>query len=131
MSSLEHEPAYRKSERPTLKSDMAELGTWLNKKRRTLGQAALLAAGTGAAIAVGATLGGTTGGDRVAFSEETRPVHAVSGDTVWGIASTIDGIEGVDTRDVIDQIKRENAEVLKDGLQAGETIHVPLSVERP
>lgn len=65
------------------------------------------------------------------FSEETTTWTAESGDGLYDAAEEIAGINTVDIRDGVDFIQTHpaNIDALKDGLQAGEQIVIPVSVE--
>lgn len=90
-------------------------------------------AGTAAGLAV---LGGIAGEAfaEPEFSEQTKTVIAEDGD---GMQSLLDkaGIEGlgeIDWRDAAAYVEQlpENAGVFEDGLQVGETVTVPISIEK-
>lgn len=65
------------------------------------------------------------------FPESTTTFTAESGDSLFSAAETVPGSTSVDIRDVVHEISTHpaNIEVLKDGLQAGESIEIPTSVE--
>ena len=64
------------------------------------------------------------------FSEETAPVSATDGASIYSIAESIPGNATVDTRDTVEYISSypANIDVLKDGLQVGEQLEVPISI---
>lgn len=59
-------------------------------------------------------------------SEETT---IATGDSLWDIASSIEGADQVNTADIVAHIQANNVDILSDGLQAGESIKVPVSVK--
>lgn len=63
-------------------------------------------------------------------SEETG-YTAPDGGSLWDAAEQIEGSESVDTRDLVEEIRNHpaNIEILEDGLQAGETITIPVRVD--
>ena len=65
------------------------------------------------------------------FSETTHSVVVQPGEGLWNTTESIDGIENIDKRAAVYHIQHDpqNAEALSDGLQAGESIQVPDSVE--
>ena len=65
------------------------------------------------------------------FSETTHSVVVQPGEGLWNTTESIDGIEKIDKRAAVYHIQHDpqNAEALSDGLQAGESIQVPDSVE--
>ena len=66
------------------------------------------------------------------FSEETTTYTAQPGDGLYDAAEQIEGIGSIDTRDAIDHIVADpaNIDVLSDGLQAGESITIPVKVKK-
>ena len=64
------------------------------------------------------------------FSEETTTVAAVNGDSIFSIVNKVPGSDTVDIRDAVDFVSTRpvNSDVLKDGLQIGEQIEVPISI---
>lgn len=66
-----------------------------------------------------------------AFSEESTTHFTQPGDTLWGIVDQIEGIENIDKRDAVSHINKDpaNTDMLKDGLQGGDVITIPVSVE--
>ena len=86
----------------------------------------------GAAVAVPAAVDALSEiheSNQPVFSTETTTRVANEGDTLWGIAQQIEGSEKYDTQDTVSHIQASNIDVLEDGLQAGESIVVPVSVE--
>jgi len=94
---------------------------------------------TGAGIAiVGSATAGVAG--LVALGNETEPVPTFSeetttytvkdGDGIYNAAESIAGINTIDVRDAVSHITSDpvNIDVLKDGLQAGEQLVVPVSI---
>lgn len=65
------------------------------------------------------------------YSSEKTTVVTESGDGMQSIAEHVEGIESVDWRDVADHIAADpaNTDVLSDGLQSGDVIEIPVSVE--
>ncbi len=65
------------------------------------------------------------------FSEETTTYTVQPGDGLYDAAEDILGSDSIDTRDAVDYISADpaNIDVLKDGLQPGEQIVIPISVE--
>ena len=84
---------------------------------------------TGAAAAL--TVGVASALAPADFSEEKTTWTAESGDSLYDAAEDILGIDGVDKRDAVDFIQGDpaNIDVLKDGLQQGEQLVIPVSVE--
>ena len=66
------------------------------------------------------------------FSSTTTTYLVKKGDGIGAAADHVQGIDKVDSRDVVDYIKAmpQNTETLKDGLQPGETLVTPESVTR-
>ena len=64
------------------------------------------------------------------YSDETQDWIAQPGDGLIDAANDVEGIESVDYRDVVHEIENMNVEALADGLQAGETLIIPQSVEQ-
>lgn len=64
------------------------------------------------------------------FSEETMPVAATDGSSIFSIAESVPGHNTVDTRETVEYISSypANIDVLKDGLQVGEQVEVPISI---
>ena len=64
------------------------------------------------------------------FSEETVPVAATDGASIFSIAESVPGHNTVDTRETVEYISSypANIDVLKDGLQIGEQVEVPISI---
>ncbi len=92
----------------------------------------------GVTAVVGATLVASAVGVGVAaheatkapeFSEETTTYTVDQGDGMYDAAEEVKGVE--DVRDAIDHIQADpaNIDVLKDGLQPGEQLVIPVSVE--
>lgn len=64
------------------------------------------------------------------FSVENENYVVQPGDTLWTIANQVDGVENVDKRDVISEIKiRNNDDGLASHLTPGSQIEIPKSVE--
>ena len=84
---------------------------------------------TGAAAAL--TVGVASALAPADFSEETTTWTAENGDGVYDAAEEIKGINSVDIRDGVDVIQSYpvNIDALKDGLQQGEQLIIPVSVE--
>jgi len=94
---------------------------------------------TGAGIAmVGSATAGVAGLAAVGnetdpaptFSEETTTYTVQDGDGIYDAAESIAGINTIDVRDAVSHITSDpvNIDVLKDGLQAGEQLVVPVSI---
>lgn len=66
------------------------------------------------------------------FSEETTTYTVQPGDGLYDAAEQIEGIGSIDTRDAVDHIATDpaNIDVLSDGLQAGESITIPVEVKK-
>ncbi len=66
------------------------------------------------------------------FSEETTTTTVEHGQGLYDVVENIDGIETIDRRDAVDHVANlpENQEVLKDGLQPGESVTHAERVER-
>ena len=64
------------------------------------------------------------------FSEQTNRYIVQDGDGIYDAAESISGIDTVDVRDAVSHITSEplNIDVLKDGLQAGDQLVVPVSI---
>ena len=64
------------------------------------------------------------------FSEQTTPYSVQSGEGLYDAAESIPGINTIDIRDAVHQISVNpaNIDVLSNGLQSGEQIQVPISV---
>ncbi len=91
--------------------------------------------GTGAVLAVGLALTPTVV-DHLSgpeFSEETKTVVVEDGDGTQSLLekANIPGYDSADWRDVSHHVQElpENKDVYKDGLQAGETVSVPVSID--
>lgn len=89
---------------------------------------ALIAAG---AVGGVAAIGNAVAEPRFTPSEETTTYPVPAGGSLWDAAEQIEGSEAVDTRDLIEEIKTHpaNISILKDGLQAGESITIPVRVD--
>ncbi len=98
-----------------------------NKARRALSRVAL------SLVFAGAIASGIFGNGDPVFSENTHEVTIGQNEGLWYAASTVDGVNEIDRNQAIDYIEDmpENANTLSDGLQAGEIIEVPDSVEKP
>ncbi len=66
------------------------------------------------------------------FSEETTTYTVQPGDGLQNAAQNIEGSDTIDIRDATDHISVDpaNIDVLKDGLQPGETLVIPEQVEQ-
>ena len=64
-------------------------------------------------------------------SEESSGYTAPEGGSTWDALQYIEGADKVNSSELVDSIHNNpaNVEVLKDGLQVGETISIPVSVE--
>lgn len=89
----------------------------------------------GAGVAAVAAIGGfstiASAGQQVpTFSEETTTYPVELNDGPYDIAESIPGIDTIDIRDAVDHITVDpaNTEVFKDGLQPGEQVVVPVSI---
>lgn len=91
------------------------------------------------AVAAALTVAVATGGVGIAagsalaapdFSEETTTYTVEQGDGLYDAANEILGSDSIDIRDAVDHISVDpaNIDVLKDGLQPGEQIVIPISV---
>ncbi len=65
------------------------------------------------------------------FSEKTTTYTVEPGDGIFDAAETIKGVETVDIRKAVEEIKNDpaNATVLEDGLQPNEQLVIPTAVE--
>lgn len=65
------------------------------------------------------------------FSEESHSYVMQSGEGLWDAVETIKGIDSIDIRDAVYFVENDprNQKALSDGLQVGESIEVPDSVE--
>lgn len=90
----------------------------------------LIATGVGAAILAGSGLAVHEAVRGPAFSQQSTTYSVNSGEGLYDIAKSIDGIDTIDIRDAVEYISIDpsNIDILKNGLQAGEQIEVPLSV---
>lgn len=89
-----------------------------------------IAATAGVLLATGAAMGGLANEfDAPEFSEETTTYTVEEGDGLWAAAQNVLGNH--DVRDAIAHIEADpaNIDVLKDGLQPGEQLIIPVSVE--
>ena len=89
---------------------------------------------TGAAL-TGAIVGGGIAVDQMQqpkFSEETTTFTADPGEGLYDAAEEVIGSEQFDQRDIVSHIESlpVNIDPLKDGLQAGESITIPVEVEK-
>lgn len=89
---------------------------------------ALITAGSIGGIAAA---GNALAGPDISVSEETTTYTVPDGGGLWDAAQAVENHETVDTRDLIEEIKNHpaNISVLEDGLQAGESITIPVSVD--
>lgn len=118
VSTLESPPTY---EQPAVSARVKH-------NRAVATGAAVLVSGTALAtgFAVGAAaLEGPT------FSEDTKTYTVEDGDGLYNAAEQIEGVNSIDIRDAVTHIETApvNLDVLKDGLQVGEQIEIPVSVE--
>lgn len=65
------------------------------------------------------------------YSQQKEIVQVEPGQGLLDVAHHVEGSDHVDIRDVTEYIKEmpENTEALKDGLQAGEHVTIPVSVK--
>ncbi len=96
-------------------------------KRRLIaggvGLAVVAAAGTAATVANAVS-------EPPTFSEKTTEYTVQPGDGLYTVVESIPGINTIDERDAIEHVSVDpaNIDVLKDGLQPGERIEVPISI---
>lgn len=66
------------------------------------------------------------------FSEQTHEYVVEPGDGILNAAEHIKGIDSIDPRDAVQHISVDpaNIDVLKDGLQPGEVLEIPDSVQK-
>jgi hypothetical protein len=85
----------------------------------------------GAGVAATLVAGGVSALAPAEFSEATTTWTAESGDGLYDAAEEIKGINREDIRDGVDFIQTypANIDALKDGLQQGEQLIIPVSVE--
>lgn len=89
-----------------------------------------------AALAAGAVFAGPEIVDRMngpEFSEQTTTFTALDGEGLDDAAEAVQGWENIyDKKDIVNYISSMpvNIDALKDGLQNGETITIPVSVEK-
>ncbi|UTX51598.1 hypothetical protein KI440_01445 [Candidatus Saccharibacteria bacterium TM7i] len=107
-----------------------------SKLRLTRRGKAVLGIAAGAAVTAGLLTAGISTASASAEPSFTPSVEqttytAPSGGSLWDAAEQIEGSEKVDTRDLIESIKKDptNIPILEDGLQAGESINIPVHVE--
>ena len=64
------------------------------------------------------------------FSEQTTTYTVQDGEGLYDAAESIPGINSIDVRDAVEHISVDpaNIDILKDGLQVGEQISVPISI---
>ena len=98
-----------------------------NARNRIVG--ASIAAVAGAALVTTAGVGAVQAPE---FSDETKTVTVESGDGLYDLADEIQGVEGVNRADAVAAIESNpvNIDPLKDGLQPGDSIEVPIKVEK-
>ena len=90
---------------------------------------ALLATGAVAAALAG---GAAVNAEMQPHSSDDKTRYIVEpGDTLWEIVGTIPGAEKFDQNDLMNIVKNDpaNIDILKDGLQPGETITVPIKFD--
>lgn len=96
-------------------------------KKRILGVSAVIASG---ALFTGLAIHETAPPE---FSEETKTVVVEDGDGTQSLLdkANIPGYDEADWRDVADHVEQlpENKDVFQDGLQVGETVSVPISID--
>ena len=94
-----------------------------SKKQKTAAVVAALAAGAGIGVHIAENTAPT-------FSEETTEYQVQPGDGMYSVAETIPGYNTEDPLDIINHISVDpaNIDALKDGLQPGETLSVPVSI---
>ena len=99
----------------------------LKKKRRNKG----IATGLVATSIVGVGYAAHEFGQGPEFSETTNEYVVQDGDGLYDAAQEIQGIDSIDIRDAVHHIQVDpaNVDVLSDGLQPGEVIIIPDSVE--
>ncbi len=107
-------PSVARTERPGLR---------LTARGRLVRSAALLLLATLLAVATGSWLGSVMAGGE-SYSGPVQRVTVSTGDTLWGIAGATAAAEGLDVRDVVDDILRING--LESGdLAVGQQLLVP------
>jgi len=88
----------------------------------------------GTALAVGGTAGIAVAANEAlksaSFSEETTTYTVEPGDGLFSAIQHIEGIETINKWDAVEHVQSDpaNIDVLKDGLQPGEQLVVPVSV---
>lgn len=88
----------------------------------------------GTALAVGGTAGLAVAANEAlktaSFSEETTTYTVEPGDGLFSAIQHIEGIETINKWDAVEHVQSDpaNIDVLKDGLQPGEQLVVPVSV---
>tara|TARA_B100000678_G_C18099577_1_gene458208 strand:- start:230 stop:721 length:492 start_codon:yes stop_codon:yes gene_type:complete len=90
----------------------------------------LVRVGVGLGLGASAIAGGVAVGDAITpdASTEKKTYVVQPGDGLYDVANSIPGADKLDQRDVIDSIASDPANIsaLKDGLQPGETLVVPV-----
>lgn len=121
-----------------LDGDQGETSTWEPRteseepRGETKRNAGKIAAG--AALALGVTVGAgmaANAHDTPRFSEETTTWIADDGDGLTAAVNNIEGIEKIDPRIAVEYVSTfstDNINALEDGLQVGESIEIPISV---
>lgn len=89
-----------------------------------------IATGVGFVLAVGAGVVATNSPSNQppTFSEETTTFTANTGDGVCDAAEAVRGSDSADMQAIVAHISTENIDVLKDGLNPGEQLIIPVSV---
>lgn len=87
---------------------------------------------TTAVVGAGAGVYAASSNQGPHFSEKTAEYVVQDGDGLYDAAEQIKGIDSVDIRDAVDHIQVDpaNIDVLKDGLQPGEVLEIPDSVQK-
>ena len=90
----------------------------------------IIAAGVGVAVLGGVAAGVNEALAPPTFSEESTTYTVQPGDGLESVVDSIPGIESADSRDVQHYVSVDpaNIDALKDGLQPGENIVVPVSI---
>ncbi|MGH7218116.1 MAG: hypothetical protein ACREGE_01570 [Candidatus Microsaccharimonas sp.] len=119
------QPIEGQMELPFSSKSEADANTPNKRKRGSKAVAAVV--GVGVAAGLGAGFAAATAPDE--FSNEKTSYIAENGDGLWDAAEEIEG--SFNMNDAIDSIKGDpaNIDVLKDGLQQGESIVIPVSTK--
>lgn len=99
----------------------------VERKKPTTGTVAT-AVMAGAALALAPQIADAVNGPR--FSEETKSVVIEDGEGLYDAVGEIQGADTIDPRDAVTHITSDpaNIDVLKDGVQPGDSIEVPVEV---